>query len=189
MIPPQLALFAAKHGKKLVVAGLILAAILIVTLSVKMALKYHEGVVEENATLREQISTTQLAIEVEQTRNTAQAGAIQKWKEAHAQVQLKLAEQKQVQLEARAETEKLNETFREHDLTRLAAAKPALIERAINRGTARIHRLLVCASAGRECDDSGHRIASGEDGSTDSASGGDGRLQVDGDGTGVLARP
>ena len=185
MIPPQLALFAAKHGKKLILVGVFL----LILLGIKMALSYHERVVEENATLREQISTTQLAVEVEQTRNRAQAGAIQKWKAAHTELQRALAEQKVVQLEARTETEALNETFREHDLTRLAAAKPGLIERAINRGTARIHRLLVCASAGRECDDGGHRIASGEGGAADPSGGGDGRLQVDGDGTGVLPRP
>ena len=185
MIPPQLALFAAKHGKKLILVGVFL----LILLGIKMALSYHERVVEENAALREQISTTQLAIEVEQSRGRAQAGAIQRWKAAHEDLQQKLAEQKVAQQEARAETEKLNETFREHDLTRLAAAKPGLVERAINRGTARIHRLLVCASAGRECDDNGHPVASGEGGPASAATGDDGRLQVDGDGTGVLSRP
>lgn len=185
MIPPQLALFAAKHSKKLILVGVFL----LVLLGIKMALSYHERVVEENATLREQISTTQLGMEVEQARGRAQAGAIQQWKDAHNELQQKLAEQKVVQKHARAETEKLNETFRDHDLTRLAAAKPGLIERRINAGTARIQRLLVCASAGRECDDSGHRIAPGTDGSAAPTRGVNGRLQVDGDGAGVLQEP
>lgn len=184
MIPPQLLLFAAKHGKKLIY----LAIFLLILLGMKMALNYHERVVEDNATLRESLSTSELAIKVEQSRNAAQSGAIQQWKDAHEEIQRQLAAQKKAQAHARVESEKLNETFREHDLTRLAAAKPGLVERAINRGTVRIQRLLVCASAGRECDDNGRGAAAGSGVAPSSATSFDGAVQVDGDGSGVLQR-
>lgn len=185
MIPPQLLLFAAKHSKTLILA----AVFLLVLLGIKMALSYHERVVADNAELRGQIASIELAMKVETAKAEAQAGAIQRWKSAHVELEKQLAEQKAVQALASAEKERLNEILRDHDLTKLAAAKPGLVERAINRGTARMQRLLICASAGRDCDDGSNGPPALEDGATASGKAIPGKLQLDGSSAGVLPGP
>ena len=48
---------------------------------------------------------------------------------------------------AEKEVDQLNEKFRKHDLAKLAKAKPGLIERRINRGTANVLGMFVAATA------------------------------------------
>ena len=49
--------------------------------------------------------------------------------------------------QAELEVDQLNETLRKHDLAKLAKAKPGLIERRINRGTADVLGMFVAATA------------------------------------------
>lgn len=65
--------------------------------------------------------------------------------EAEAQ-EGRLQEQSEVATRASAEARRLNAIFSEHDLTRLALAKPALVERRANDGAARAGRLLACTT-------------------------------------------
>jgi len=184
MIPPQLALFAAKHAKKLIYVAIFLA----VLFSIWLAFTYHKSVVARNAELTAELSTTELARRVDAAKMDAQAGAIQQWKDSHDELQATLRDQERVSKDSRVEKRKLNETFRDHDLTRLAAAKPSLVERIINRGTARMQRLLVCASASARCDDNGNPIPTGETESSEAESSGDGTLPLERSGAGILAR-
>lgn len=185
MIPPQLALFAAKHSKKLIY----LAVIGVVCFTIWLAFNYHERVVGQNAELRGQLASTELAREVDGAKMNAQANAIEKWRVSQATLQAKLEEQSRVQEDARSEKRSLNETFREHDLSRLAAAKPGLVERLLNRGTARMQRLLVCASAGRKCDDDGHPDSAESAESSAALSPRAGAVRVEGAGSRLLPRP
>lgn len=48
---------------------------------------------------------------------------------------------------AEQEVDQLNEKYRKHDLAKLAKAKPGLVERRINRGTADVLGMFVAATA------------------------------------------
>lgn len=185
MIPPQLALLAAKHWKKIV--GIVVICVLVTT--IRFAFAYHERVVEQNAQLRGELASTELARTIDAKKMEAQAGAIQQWKESHDALQATLQRQEQVSREARGEKRKLNEIFRDHELSRLAAAKPTLVERAINRGTSRIQRLLVCASSSYRCDDDGHPLPAAEAEPSTAESARAGAVSVGRVGTGALAGP
>jgi len=71
----------------------------------------------------------------------------------NAQMQEQLANQKQNQARiselseandfARQEVNQLRNTFARHDLNNLAIAKPGLIEKIVNRGTATVHQQFI----------------------------------------------
>lgn len=136
---------------KWIIAGVAAAAIgLIITLS----FKHYTGLLEDVETLTASNAQLQVAIEIEKSTSAAKDSALLDWQMAAEQSQL---ENEQLAIRAKAasaEVRRLNAIFAEHDLTRLTLAKPGLIERRINSGTARIGRLLECASSG-ECDSDG----------------------------------
>jgi len=55
--------------------------------------------------------------------------------------------------EARKEVSKLRNTFAKHDLNSLAIAKGALIEKIINRGTAKVNKELADLTNPRQFDE------------------------------------
>ena len=78
-----------------------------------------------------------------------QASAISQWEVARRDLLEKIGQLSKVTIEARGETRRLYETFKGHDLNALATAKPGLIERRINRGSAQSNRMLECASGNK----------------------------------------
>ena len=54
---------------------------------------------------------------------------------------------------ARQEVNQLRNTFARHDLNNLAIAKPGLIEKIVNRGTARVHQQFVELTDPRQFDE------------------------------------
>lgn len=185
MIPPQLALFIAQHGKKLLWVGLFVVAVL----AVRMALAYHERVVQQNAELKSQLASVELARQVDSARARSQADAIQKWQAAHAQLERRLAEMQEAQATARDEKEKLNAFYRDNDLSQLATADRASLELRINHDADRMRRLLVCASAGRDCSAGPDGASALGDAATVAGTVGIARSQMDRLRTGLLSRP
>ncbi len=82
------------------------------------------------------------ALEVAAAVNIAtikdQEKAIGQWADAQAQMQATLNALAQAQVEANETARKLNDVLGKHDLHALSLAKPGLIERRINRGTAAV---------------------------------------------------
>jgi len=183
MIPPQLAIFAAKHAKKL----LIVLAVLIVIAGVWFAVKMHERTVEKLAESEAARAAQVMAHETTLASLEIQKQAAAQWQASAKKYQGTLNEQKRMQAAAAEEGRRLSETLRDHDLERLAREKPSLLERTINRGTARIIGLLNCSSTARGCD--GDRGAAGPD-SADSVSSPtvSGDVRMDGDGSRLFSR-
>ena len=97
---------------------------------------YYQSSQKDIATLNQNIATLQSdkvrlegAIEI-------QKESIERLEATRLADQAKVLELSERANEARAEVAKLRETFSRHDLNHLSLAKPGLIERIINRGTA-----------------------------------------------------
>jgi len=81
----------------------------------------------------------------------------------NAQMQEQLENQKQNQARiselseandfARQEVNQLRNTFARHDLNNLAIAKPGLIEKIVNRGTAKVHQQFIDLTNPRQFDE------------------------------------
>jgi hypothetical protein len=67
--------------------------------------------------------------------------------------QEKIAELTEVSNEARKEVSKLRNTFARHDLNSLAIAKGNLVEKIINKGTAKVNKELVDLTNPRQFDE------------------------------------
>jgi len=67
--------------------------------------------------------------------------------------QEKIVELTEASNEARKEVSKLRNTFAKHDLNSLAIAKGALIEKIINRGTAKVNKELADLTNPRQFDE------------------------------------
>lgn len=136
---------------KWIIAGV---ATLALGLIITLAYRHYTGMQERIVTLEKSNAELQLAIEVEQSTSAAKDAAILEWQLNYEEQQLENERLAAVAQAASAEARRLNGIFAEHDLTRLTLAKPGLIERRINSGTARAFSLLECASGG-ECESNG----------------------------------
>jgi len=67
--------------------------------------------------------------------------------------QAKIAELSEANDEARQEVNQLRNTFARHDLNNLAIAKPGLIEKIVNRGTAKVHQQFIDLTNPRQFDE------------------------------------
>ncbi len=183
MIPPQLAIFAAKHAKKLFIA----LGVLIVIAGVWFAVKMHERTVDKLAQSEAARAAQVMAHETTLASLEIQKQATAQWQASAKKYQGTLDEQKRVQATAAEEGRRISETLRDHDLDRLARKKPSLLERAINRGTARVIGLLNCSSTARGCDgDRGAARPDSRDSVSHSAVPRD--VRVDGDGPRLFSR-
>lgn len=136
---------------KWIIAGV---ATLALGLIITLGYKHYTGVLEENKVLAASNAELALSLEVQGETVKSQASAILEWQLAVEEAQQQNEELARVAQQATAESRRLNAIFAEHDLTRLSLAKPGLIERRINSGTARVGRMLECASD-PECDPDG----------------------------------
>jgi hypothetical protein len=184
MIPPQLALLAAKHGKKLAI-GLV---ILVVIAGVYFAVKMHERTVAQLAASEAARAAQVVAHETTLASLEVRKEAAARWQASAEKYQETLNVQERVREMASEESRRIEETLGDDNLERLGRAQPEVLERTVNRDTARVIRLLNCSSTPRGCD--GDRGASGPS-TSDSvpATTVTRSVPVDLDGAGSLARP
>jgi hypothetical protein len=133
-----------------------------IVLIIFLAWRHYEGLIQQVSSLEATKAELTLALSVQQGTVEAQQKALLDWQEAADNWKAEAIRQQLVAQHATAETRRLNAIFAEHDLTRLALAKPGLIERRINAGTARIGRMLSCASGADDCDTNDRSSSSSE---------------------------
>lgn len=110
--------------------------------------RHYVGLVDQVGQLESEKAQLETSLAVQDATIADQREALLRWlDEAEAQ-EKRLGELQAVAQSATEEARRLNDIFAEHDLTRLTLARPGLIERRINSGTADIGRVLECASAG-----------------------------------------
>lgn len=111
---------------------------------------HYTGIIKERNAAIAQAGALQLANEVQQGTIQDQGKAITNWAESQAQMQATLDALATAQVEANSTARKLNDVLGRHDLTALSLAKPGLIERRINSGTADILRMFRVATGGSD---------------------------------------
>jgi len=72
--------------------------------------------------------------------------------ESQRQNQALISELSEANDEARQEVNQLRNTFARHDLNNLAIAKPGLIEKIVNKGTAKVHQQFIDLTNPRQFD-------------------------------------
>ena len=73
--------------------------------------------------------------------------------EYQRQNQALISELSEANAEARQEVNQLRNTFARHDLNNLAIAKPGLIEKIVNKGTAKVHQQFIDLTNPRQFDE------------------------------------
>ena len=73
--------------------------------------------------------------------------------ESQRQTQALISELSEANDFARQEVNQLRNTFARHDLNNLAIAKPGLIEKIVNRGTAKVHQQFIDLTNPRQFDE------------------------------------
>lgn len=126
---------------KMAVAGVVILAF--VALSGYAAILKHE----RDAALKEVGALTTAAVTNKATiKELEQRNA--DWKTALDNFQKTLSAVSENQTESNKHAEELNHVLARHDLAALSLAKPGLVERRINSGTADVLRMLVVESGG-----------------------------------------
>jgi len=128
---------------KFIIAGV---ATLVIGLIITLSYKHYTGLIETINELTEVNAQLAFGLEIEQQTSLAKDEALSKWQKAAEENKLIMEKLSSVAQQATAENRRLNGIFAEHDLTRLALAKPKLIENRINNGTANAGRMLECIS-------------------------------------------
>lgn len=108
-------------------------------------LQYNIVKGERNAAIA-QIGALEVANSVQQATISDQEKAIDNWVAAQAKMQITLDALAAAQTEANTTARELNDVLSKRDLTALSLAKPGLIQRRINSGTANILRMFKSAS-------------------------------------------
>lgn len=137
-------------GIKLAIYGILGSAAIT---AVGLGYWHYTSVINERDQLKVNNAVLEQAVELQDSTITAQQEAIAEWEASQArllQTMEALAEQNQL---ASTELRRLQDVFSRHDLNALALRRPGLIERRIDLGTARINRMLECAtgSPGEDC--------------------------------------
>ena len=95
-----------------------------------------------------QVGALQVENKVQDATIDALEANIKEWEAAQERMQATLDALATAQTEATAQQRKLNDVLSKHDLSALSVAKPGLLERRINRGTADVFRMFECATGG-----------------------------------------
>jgi FtsZ-binding cell division protein ZapB len=96
----------------------------------------NAGLRKDNAVLSSNVSKLELAVNQQKDTITYAENAIQEWKQRESALKSTLTKLIRAKERAEAENRRLNNVFSAHDLKELSYAKPGLIERRINDGTA-----------------------------------------------------
>lgn len=102
--------------------------------------------------LQEEKGQLQIALDAQKLATQSALDAVDMWKKSSDAFQKTLGDMVKNQQEAIKETRRLNETFSQHDLGKLAKAKPKLVQDRINSGSADMRRMLESASGGSNAD-------------------------------------
>lgn len=146
MIGPLAGLSTAK----LVTGGVIIATLL--TTGTLFYLHYRNVVSQRDAALQS-VGKLEVALQVQEQTVNAQRDAIEQWKGQFDKIEARLQELSAATAEANKYAKEVNDVLSKHDLRKLSLAKPGLIERRINRGSADVNRMLESISAGGSPDD------------------------------------
>jgi septation ring formation regulator EzrA len=110
---------------------------------------YISSIKSERDTALAQVGALTTAHEVQKAAITSLEKALADWKTQAEDFQKTLNSMAKAQSEANKHARKLNDVLSKHDLERLSLAKPGLIERRINGGTASILRMFNDTTAER----------------------------------------
>lgn len=125
---------------------------LLAALAVAIAGAYwHYTVVKGERDLAlQKVGALEVANTVQRATIHDQEAAIGNWAEAQERMQATLDSLATAQVEANSTARRLNDVLSKHDLHALSLAKPGLIERRINSGTADVLRLFESESGGAD---------------------------------------
>jgi hypothetical protein len=132
-------------GARLALYGI--AALAVVSI-IGLGYAHYKGLLEDNARLRVNEAVLTQALATQRAATEAATDAIAAWRESAAELGKSLGEMALAQQSASAQMRRLNDVFAKHDLEALSIARPGLIERRINGGTASALRVLECATGG-----------------------------------------
>lgn len=109
-----------------------------------------DHIVSQNAQLKANQAVLTGAVAEQKQTIQAATTRLGEFKDAEKQIRQDIQDLTKAQQDATAETRRLNDVLSKHDLSKLAGAKPALVEHAVNAGTARSLQLLECASGSHD---------------------------------------
>jgi hypothetical protein len=121
-------------------------------LVIGLGYRHYTNVLEENATLKVNNQILSGAVETQNRTIGKLEDANKEWKAEVGRVVKTMEDLRKSQIEAATEARRLNDVLSQHDLNALSAAKPGLVERRINRGTADILGMFHNETAGSEND-------------------------------------
>jgi hypothetical protein len=129
-------------------SGIKMALLAALAVAIAGAYWHYTTVKGERDAAIAQVGALQVANEVQRSTIKDQEAAIENWAEAQARMQATLDALATAQVEANATARRLNNVLSKHDLHALSLAKPGLIERRINSGTADVLRMFESESGG-----------------------------------------
>lgn len=97
---------------------------------------HYDGLVKANGVLQADVAKLQSAFDTQKLATEQAVVTTNRWAEASERAARTVEEMSQTQREAAMELRRLNDVFASHNLGSLGSAKPVLVERAVNRGTA-----------------------------------------------------
>lgn len=131
-------------------SGIKMALLAAVAVAVAGAYWHYTVVKGERDLALQQVGALTVANTVQRSTIMDQETAIDDWADAQERMQDTLDALFTAQTEANSTARRLNDVLSKHDLHALSLAKPGLIERRINVGTADIFRLFESESGGAD---------------------------------------
>lgn len=131
-------------------AGVKLAILAALAVAVGGAYWHYTVVKGERDAAMAQVGALEVVTTVQRATIHDQEAAIDDWVIAQKRMQATLDAMAQAQVKANEEARRLNDVLSKHDLHALSLAKPGLVERRINSGTARILGMFESESAGAD---------------------------------------
>lgn len=109
------------------------------------------------------IQQKEITLRAKDVYNQELSNTMNEWEESQRQLVEAIEKLRVVSIESNTETRRLTDVFSKHNMAKLAAKKPSLIEERINSGTVIAFRMLRCASGAtdRNCS-SGDKTPSGD---------------------------
>lgn len=127
-----------------------LIALTIIT-TIGLGYRHYMGLLDEVSTLRGNNVKYDLAVQLQGETIGVLEGIAGEWKQSMDTLIGDFAALQESAEEAKSETRRLNVLFAEHNFTKLAKAKPGLIERRVNTGSDNISQLFECKSSKGGC--------------------------------------
>lgn len=135
------------------------AAVTAIAVVVGLLYWQNQSLKKDNATLIGNNATLENIVSEQQAIVDAAVNAIKEWSGKLDTLTQSVGEMAEVGRQASSETRRLNNVFARHDMERLSLAKPGLIERRINRGTADVLGMFERETTESLLDSGGNRAA------------------------------